>query len=199
MIDRQVEEEMAGKIKKVDYGKLADITTELGGALFLDSREVVTWQCRELQHFVMYLFRLVPVALIEQPLKIQSGQYEETYRLERTQADLINETAQELMALPRFTAYAKLLHHADDGDRPEVKKCEIETLPMQTQSARGYHTALMETAIENAHTYGMRRDNIEQEIRKRQDRWKGRPPPTQHPKAEPEPPPTFTLWDELRD
>jgi len=98
------------------------------------------WQLKQLLEFIDVLLRKVPCILVTDPVKIPSGRYDETLRVERTQQDLINERAKELSDLPRFTAYTKTIA----GETTAIHKIKTEPFPKGTNEAiidsEAYHT-----------------------------------------------------------
>jgi hypothetical protein len=126
----------------------------------------------------------------ENHIKVPSGQYVEKPTTTRTVADMTHEMGQELIDLPRFTAYAKLIRETGRGQ--SVFKGLIQTLPLP-ESAPGRrlspHSLL--TAI-NLHTankaYIRLRGQIENELRQRKTAWRDDPP--EPPTHLEDPPPT---------
>jgi hypothetical protein len=149
--------------------------------------ERIVWQSTELQHFLVTAFLQCPAALEREPVKIPSGKYDETFTVERTQQDLINERAQELANLPRFTAYAKIIK--EDNGRQTVIKRKIETRPLPilpekplTDDKLNTPSAIIELNTIRAGLYRPR-DQIEKDIRNRREQWlrregEDKPPPT---------------------
>jgi hypothetical protein len=144
----------------------------------------LTWQMAELNLFIGHCLRFVPSVLAKEPIKVPSGKYTETLKVERTQQDLINEMAMELASLPQYTAYAKLI--AEQNGVQRVLKHKIQTLPLPP-AVRG--AEIEASLIEKSHVLCKERELIEAEIQARQDRW--RPRPTQQPPDEPPPPTGF--------
>jgi hypothetical protein len=79
------------------------------------------WHITQLANFIEACFVKCAELLRAEPIKVPSGKFEEKMKVERTQADMINEMAQELSNLPRFTAYAKVLQETD-GVQTVVKE-----------------------------------------------------------------------------
>jgi hypothetical protein len=127
-----------------------DYTTVMRNRLRMPESSSVTdrmhWQTIEVQLFISDCFRELPRLLAKEPIKVPSGKYEETLRVERTQQDLINETAMELSALPRFTAYAKAIE--EQSGTQMVWKRKIQTLPLPSP-LRGAESEAI--ARENGH------------------------------------------------
>ena len=112
--------------------------------------------------------------LAKEPIKIPSGKYVETLRVERTQQDLNNEMANALSNLPRFQAYTKIIHESNGQQSVNTHRMQTRSLP----AAKNPGAELQ--AITNAHTLCKTRDDIETEIRERQNRWgRGSAPPQQ--------------------
>jgi hypothetical protein len=145
------------------------------------------WQTAELSLFLMYCFRQAPLILMGSSIKVPSGRYDETLKVERTQQDLINEMAMELSSLPRFQAYAKIIDEQDGVQR--VLKHKIQTLPLPS-ALRG--AEIEACLIEKSHGLCKERELIEAEIWERQAQWHPRPEnEPQQPPEEPVPPTHF--------
>jgi hypothetical protein len=129
----------------------------------------VIWQRGALQLVIAFLFKLVPEALMENPVKIPSTKYDESLRVDRPQHDLVTDMVLELSRLPRFHAYAKITQGEDNG----IYKMHTLALP-RVKDLTGELQA-----IENGYTLCKKRDDISIEIRERQNRWLGRLPPGQ--------------------
>jgi hypothetical protein len=125
------------------------------------------WQLSELKLFINSCFRMAPSILIKEPLKVPSGKYEESLKVERTQQDLINEMVMELSSLPRFTAYAKAIEEQNNIQR--VWKRKIQTLALPSVR-RGLESEVI--ALENGHLVCKERDKIDEEIQQRQEKWR---------------------------
>jgi hypothetical protein len=142
--------------------------------LSFETQEARTfWQHYELYIFMGLIFGAEPRILANNPIKIPSGKYVETLRVERTQQDLNNEMANDLAKLPRYQVYTKL---TDESQGTQI----VQTHRIQTHPLPAITNADMEAqAIANGHTLGMERDEIDAEIRARQSRWGrgGSPPP----------------------
>ena len=160
----------------------------------------VDWQLRKLERFIEDCFFRCAELLAKEPLKVFSGKYEETLKMERTQADMVNEMAHELTNLARFTAYAKVIE--EKGGVQSVLKRKMYTLQMRKMAERypapeGEFREALEAAqkrgfqdaerrlLEKTAASGMcvARAAIEKEIRARQEPWRGRgrvdtPPPS---------------------
>ena len=160
--------------------KLNDVPFEEKEPYLRIATERIKWQMNELNHFILYCLRALPSFLARSPIKIQSVQYDEEPKREKTQAELIDEAALELGNLPRYAAYAKVI----DESRGEqvVLKQKIKTLPLPP-----LHLSDIESrAIENGHSLCKERVHIEEEIRQRQEKWRRntpsrRPPPAEEP------------------
>jgi hypothetical protein len=119
--------------------------------------------------------------LLRQPenhIKVASGQYREKPLHMRPVHDMTDEMAQELASLPRSIAYAKVITE-NEGEQT-IWKGKIKTLSLPS-----WHVQLFDgdSSITNrSHTFCKTRKQIEEEIRKRQERWRGsgsdEPPPT---------------------
>lgn len=135
------------------------------------------------------LLAMAAVVLRQFPVKLPSGQYTETLRVERLQQDLNNEMANILENLPQYQAYAKIIDESLGTQL--VWKSHIQTYPLPSP-LRG--AEIEQSLLEKSHIFCKERTLIEEEIQKRQERWltisrpqspNGRqtPPPS-------EPPPT---------
>jgi hypothetical protein len=137
-------------------------------------RKRTLWQINILHQFLFRCLWYCPIELEKQPVKTPSGKYDESLRVERTQQDLNNETVNELSNLPRFQAYVKLID--ESGGKQGVRTHKMQTLPLSGRQ----NTGNIDHAILAAREAGKKRDEIEAEIRARQDKWGrgGSPPPT---------------------
>ena len=130
------------------------------------------WQNHELFNFISLFLGDNPHILAQDPIKIPSGKYTETLRVERTQQDLNNEMVNELTNLPRFQAYAKVSQ--EGNNQAAINKMDTYALPDEISPDRE------EQAIKNAHNLCKTREDIDAEIRERQSRWtRGTTPPPQ--------------------
>lgn len=87
----------------------------------------------------------------------------------RAVQDMRNEMAQELIGLDSFTAYISVVQMSEDGQRLVKGKIRTPKLSMlqmkEVVAERSSRIAL------NASRYCKPREQIEQEIRQRQERW----------------------------
>lgn len=116
------------------------------------ARRRAYWQTSELVLFVRDLFFNCPIILACLPIKVPSGQYEQTVKTERTQQDLTNEMAKELTDLPRYSASAKLV----DGEKSRIHK--IKT----AQFAKGEFPAFC--VLSEREAYYKSREAVNREI-----------------------------------
>jgi hypothetical protein len=136
-----------------------------------------------------YVEVLVLLAQPENHIKVFTGQYREKPVRVRPVHDMTDEMAQELANLPRFTAYAKVI--AENEGKQTVWKSKIKTVPMPSwwepptmyRLPSGEEIPGIESqAIERGHKFCKTRTQIEEEIRERQEKWRGNssdePPPT---------------------
>jgi hypothetical protein len=146
--------------------------------------ERLLWQVNNLQVFIVHCCNVLPLILRKTPVKIPSGKYDETLTMERQQADLVHQIAQELINLPRFSAYVKLV------DKAHVIKAKIRTQPLPKQNSRVHSRGMQILCHFNSwhNGYIKPRDWIEKEARARQTSWQDRPP--EPPLHLEEPPPT---------
>jgi hypothetical protein len=132
------------------------------------------WQMTELQNFIVMVLNTLPVALDEKPVYVQSGDYDEAPKRERTQAEMVDIMSRELSNLPRYEAYAKLIDEVQNKQIVRTHSLQTHPLPEITK------TETYQRAIANGHTLCHTRQAIDNEIRTRQSRW-GRggnnPPP----------------------
>jgi len=145
----------------------------------------VYWQKREMTSFIDWCFWVAPLYLAAAPVKLPSGKYDETLKVERSQQDLINETAMELVSLPPFHAYAKIIDQASGIQ--QVFKHKIQTLPLP-EVLRG--AEIEASLIEKSHVLCQDRELIEEDIRQRQEKWRTRPGNEPEKPPEEPPPPT---------
>jgi len=124
-------------------------------------------------YFLIHGFRSAAAELSEKPLKVASGNYTESLRVERPQHDLVTDMVLELSRLPRYTAYAKFVEETNNIQFTRTHK--IHTLPLPPVKNPNAEAQ----AVANGHTLCLERDHIEAEIRERQNRWGrgGSPPP----------------------
>ena len=145
----------------------------------------IGWQLSELQAFIRNCFLIIPYTLAREPIKVQSGRYDESMRFERTQQDLINEKAIELTNLPRFSAYAKVLYENENKQTVWTGKLLTSPLPPEKNN-------LEDEATQNGHDLSRKRTDIEEQIKERQEKWRVVVPQTpSEPPEEPPPPTTF--------
>jgi hypothetical protein len=130
--------------------------------------ERIAWQLIELQSFIFECLRLFPWYLAQAPIQIQSAQYDEEPKREKTQGEMIDIMAQELTNLPRFTAYAKIIEERDG--KQSVWKDKIQTYNLPVESPTAKEDAV--TVIENGHSWSTKRSDVEKEIRGRQEQWR---------------------------
>src|SRR4051794_3023123 len=90
----------------------------------------------------------------------------------RTYADMANEAAKTLAELPRYTAVAKLLQ--EENGREAVTKQRINTLPPDYAGSvlHDWDSFLHRVQGETVKHYCTPREEIEQELRERQERWR---------------------------
>lgn len=123
------------------------------------------------------------------PIKVQSNQYEEELPREKTQGEMVDIMAQELTNLPRFTACAKI-SQVEKG-KQTVATQKIQTPPLVEPLEKEKAERDRALAIQNGHIWSKKRDEIEAEIRERQEKWRrAQAPTTPEPPVTPKPPPT---------
>jgi hypothetical protein len=118
-----------------------------------------------LQFLIHFLFRAIPKRLVKQPVKVPSGKYDESLRVERPQHDLVTDMVLELTRLPRFTAYAKIIQEEKNKQTVKIYKMQTHPLP-DIKNSNGELQA-----IANAQRLCKTRDQIDEEIRTRQRKW----------------------------
>ena len=133
------------------------------------------WQMTELQNFIVMVLSTLPVALDEKPVYVQSGDYDEAPKRERTQAEMVDSMSRELSNLPRYQAYVKLIDEVQNKQIVRIHSLQTHPLPAKT------NTDMEAQAIANGHTLCQTREAIDNEIRTRQRRWGhgGNNPPQQ--------------------
>jgi hypothetical protein len=146
--------------------------------------ERIAWQYSEMQAFILFCSHPAGITLEHLPIKVATGKYEENPKRERTQRELFDEKVQELSNLPRFTAYAKILH--EKNGRQTVLKKKFNTEAYSKSSETWLENAKRRTT-QNAHKYGTMRTEIEEQLRERRESWKPQPP------EPPKQPTRFTL------
>ena len=93
--------------------------------------------------------------------------------------------AQELINLPRFIAYAKVIEEKDGIQR--VLKKQIKT----QEVSRQFDPDIVEIVRNQGYSFSKKRPDIDAEIRNRQEKWRVVTPQTQsEPPEEPPAPPT---------
>lgn len=100
-----------------------------------------------------------------------SRQYVEKAVPSRTVSDMTNEMAQELAGLARYTAYARLIEEKDGRQRIIKEKIATIALPNISEEVRVEEDKRRKVIEDNSRQYLRMRDVIEEEIRRRQDRW----------------------------
>jgi hypothetical protein len=105
----------------------------------------------------------------EHIIRVSSGRYIEKEVPSLKYAEMTHQMEQELMGLPRFTAWAKIAQEKD-GKQLVIKR-KIQTLPLpDVLPDADEGRAVIEG---NTKQFYMKRDEIEEEIRSRQERWRG--------------------------
>jgi hypothetical protein len=133
------------------------------------------WQMTHMQYFIIKVLGALPVALEEHPVYVQSGEYDEAPRRERTQAEMVDVMTRELVNLPPFHAYVKLID--EESGQQMVRTHNIQTRPLPKETKSAWVAERLETVTRR---YCKTRAAIEEEIRTRQSRWQrgSEPPPT---------------------
>jgi hypothetical protein len=128
---------------------------------------------REGQRLFMELEEIIELCnLLSQPenhIKVQSGQYTQTPRHTRTTQDMTGEMVQELVSLPRYTAFSKI--HGGAG---------METNRIQTQDFREWKSYNRDRSAPTP--YLKPRREIVVEMQRRQTEWRR---PSNPPQPEP--------------
>jgi hypothetical protein len=134
----------------------------------------------------------------ENHIMVPSGQYVERQVQTRTEADMVGEMARALTALPRHQAFVKVVQQS--GGEQKVWKGKIRTAKLFDAPAGALGEA-MKVVEGQAYLYCRPRGEIEEGIRRRQERWRqvipSRPQAQVQKAARPtgkpvEPPPTRT-------
>jgi hypothetical protein len=148
-------------------------------------RPLLSWQFAGLQGLVSLGIYGGGRMLKREPVKVPSGKYDETPKRERTQAEMIDVMAQELTNLLRFTAYAKIIQEKGGGQTVWKGPITMLTLPPHQEPPIVEGEKQPEIAsdvIKKGHSFCKERTQIEEEIRQRQEWWRGsvsdEPPPT---------------------
>jgi hypothetical protein len=105
--------------------------------------------------------------LLAQPenhIKVATGQYVERPSHIRQVHDMSDEMAQGLTKLPRYQAYTKLIDESQGNQVVRTHQIQTHPLPEITNNN------MVDQAIANAHQAGKKREEIEAEIRERQNR-----------------------------
>jgi hypothetical protein len=147
--------------------------------------ERVVWQVTEFSDFILHCLRGLPWYLADNPIQIQSAHYEEPVR-DKTQGEMVDIMAQELMNLPRFTAYAKIIQE-------RLIKQGVFIHKLNTSSPMKVDRHDLSIATNNGHKMSEKRTDIEAEIRERQKKWRGVTPQVPNSLLKPptpKPPPT---------
>src|SRR4051812_119813 len=108
-----------------------------------------------------YVFVLCPPILSEAPIThiLPGGR-------DKSQSELIDEMAQELVNVPRVTAYAKIIGERDGEQR--VWKGKIKTIKGRELGEMNLCYGINKKAAENhACLYGKKRSEIENELQRR--------------------------------
>lgn len=132
----------------------------------------------------------------ENHIKVPSRRYVEREVNTRTVADMTNEMAQELANLPRYTAYAKVVAETDGEERvirTKIRTLKLRELPegeLAERAGEGGRSVIEQNSLR----YLKKRTEIEEEIRQRRERWRGKiveePPRTQSAVVKEPTPPT---------
>jgi hypothetical protein len=112
--------------------------------------------------------------LRDKPIKIPSGHYNESLRVERTQQDLNNDMVQELLDLQPLTAYVKAAAGKAKIQTPLFAPTSTSTTPLVDMRLGAMRNAIDAKMLK-------KRSDIEEEIRERQGQWRqggGNEPPT---------------------
>jgi hypothetical protein len=123
----------------------------------------------------------------ENHVKVASGQYVEKQVHVRQVHDMTDEAAQDLINLPRYMAYAKIIEEKDGKQTVWSGKIETYGLPKETP----YAEEDLAKSIHNGHINSVKRADIEEAIRQRQEKWRQTEQTTpSEPPEEPQAPPT---------
>jgi hypothetical protein len=138
-------------LQKAQFGK--DINEQV--VVLFKMNERFGWQFMRTEWFIFYCLRLFSTNLWNEPVRIPSGKYDETLKVERTQQDLINEMAIELGRLPRFHAYYKIIQETQGKQTVLAGKMQTLPLPKETIAKEVDIIALTRN---RAHRFCMERD-----------------------------------------
>ena len=173
----------------VPWDEQTEETKQAFGLPFRKAGERAVWQMRQMIFFIMHCIDKCGGVLAKEPIKSQSGKYDDTIKREKTQGDLITEMSQELSNLPRFVAYAKYIEEKD-GEQG-VQKRKIRTPPPPDAASEMEYNRRRELAIENAQAAGKPREAIERELQDRRESWRKKSDAGEPQSATDEPPPTW--------
>jgi hypothetical protein len=142
----------------------------------------LSWQIKELQLYIGSCFYHVPRMLAQQPMKVPSGKYVETLKVERTQQDLNNDMVQELLDLQPHTAYVKSAGWKGKIQTVVVDKAAAALLSTGRRELVDVRGSVQQKAIDDRIL--RKRSDIEGEILERHGNWRRRPgndaPPPRH-------------------
>jgi hypothetical protein len=166
---------MSLELMKERFGpKHADLPMEKVKPYMQVITDRIHWQLAQLQVFIQYIFNMVPVALERDPVTGPSTNYADTHKREFSSADLVGEMVKELVSLPKFTAYAKVL--GETGS--EIHKMRPNPLSGFPKRVLPYDREIPEVT--------RARSDIVQAMQQRQTQWRQQAQP-QSPKPHPEP------------
>jgi hypothetical protein len=180
-IERQrIEEECAEKVEKISYSPPE----------ILEARELDVAQSRIVRDACIEAIKHSPkdvcetaatidefarfcvlLAKPENHVKVKSAQYVEKQVRARTEIDMVNEMSRELVGLPKYTAYARVVGEKDG--KAIVWKGKVRTIELPGVAADAFYQALEAVEI-NGQPYTRPREEIRKEIEKRQEPWRQR-------------------------
>jgi hypothetical protein len=100
-----------------DVGKIPqqviDTNRESKARIYVKMFARAGWNFTETLYFLYHCFWVVGDCLDHKPIKVPSGNYDESLRVERPQHDLITDTVLAMTRLPRYQAYVKIIEEID--------------------------------------------------------------------------------------
>jgi hypothetical protein len=170
---KRIEEECAEKVARISYGPPESL-----GARVLDAAQIRTVRdacIEEIKYSPQAVYEVagtidefaVFCELLAQPDNRIKARHINT----RAEADMVNEMARVLTSIPKYTAYAKLVQ--EKTGEPIVWKGRVQPAKLSDVSAGAPETARL--AIEKrALDYARPREEIREEIARRQQKWRRR-------------------------
>lgn len=177
---KRIEEECAEKVGRISYSPPAILD-----ARALDAAQIMAVRnscMEEIKHSPREVYEVartidefarfcVLLAKPENHIKVRSAQYVEKPVRSRAEIDMVNEISRELVNLPRYTAYARVVGEKDG--KAIVWKGKVRTIELPGVAADAFYQA-SEAIERSALPYSKPREEIRKEIEKRQEPWRRR-------------------------